>query len=248
MLEPIFHERQEGYKKLKANENGFLEDSYRWMEKAVDNGYYYQWNWQGVPLIHQPQDVMVIQTIIFETKPKMIIETGIARGGSLVLHASLMKMTDCITEETKKSVIGVDIEIREHTKESIRNSIFSNQIEMIEADSTSKEAIKKIKELVGDETEIMICLDSNHTHDHVLAELNLYSELVGIGQYLMVYDTVISYMPERHNKERGWTKDQNPMSAVEVFLAKNKNFIRDNKYDTFAIPNSSPGGVLKRIS
>ena len=110
---------------------------------------------------------------------------------------------------------------------------------MIEADSTSKEAVKRIKELVGDETEIMICLDSNHTHDHVLAELNLYSELVGIGQYLIVYDTVISYMPERHNKRKRMDEDQNPMSAVEVFLAKNRNFIRDNKYDTFAIPNSS---------
>lgn len=250
MLEPSFREREDGFQKLKSNENGFVKQSYEWMESAVDNGYYYQWNWQGIPLIHLPQDVMIVQSIIYETMPKMIIETGIARGGSLVLHASLMKMNMGmnIQDSNTNLVIGIDMEIRNHTKESIKNSIFKNHIQMIEADSVSKEALDKVKVLIGEETEVMICLDSNHTHDHVLSELNCFANLVGVGQYLIVYDTVISYMPERHNNNRHWCKEQNPMTAVDEFLATDRRFIRDEKYDTIGLPHSSPGGILKRIS
>ena len=231
--------------KLESNRD-FKEASYKWMETAVENGYYYQWNWQGVPIIHLPQDVMIIQSIIFESKPKIIVESGIARGGSLILHASLMSLSGCIADDSK-SVIGIDLEIREHTHKAIRESNYKNNIEMIEASSISQDAFEKVKRIVNNETEVLVCLDSCHTHDHVLSELELYSDIVGIGQYLIVYDTVISYMPDHHNQNRDWSKSKNPMTAVNEFLEKDKRFIRDEKYDTLAMPNSSPRGILRRI-
>jgi len=221
-------------KKLKSLALKFIIDSSKYK-------YSYNFNWLDRPIIQYPQDIVALQEIIWETKPDLIIETGVAHGGSLVFYASMLELIG------KGEVLGIDIDIREHNKKEIEKHKMFKRIKMIEGSSVDETVVKQVKKIVKKHKKVMVCLDSLHTHSHVLNELNLYSKFVSKGSYLVVFDTIIEYMPKGFFKDRPWDKGNNPATAVKEFLKKNKNFIVDKEIENKLLITAAPGGYLKRI-
>lgn len=224
------------------DENNKLKDSaYRFIEDSAKVKYSYNFKYLGVPIIQYPQDIIALQEIIWNIKPDLIIETGIAYGGSLIFYASMLELLG------KGKVLGIDIEIREHNRKAIENHSLFKRIEMIENSSIDKETIKKITEFSQGFNKIMVVLDANHTYSFVLKELELYSKLVSVGSYLVVLDTIIEDLPEDFFTERPFGKDNNPKKAVKEFLIKNKNFKIDKDIENKVLITVAPDGYLKRI-
>ena len=221
-------------KKLKALALNFII-------KSSENKYTYNFNWLGRPIIQLPQDIVAMQEIIWEVKPDLIIETGIAHGGSLIFYASMLELIG------KGEVLGVDIDIREHNRKEIEKHRMFKRIKMIEGPSVDKEVIKKVEKIVSKHKKVLVCLDSLHTHKHVLEELNLYSKFVSKNSYLVVFDTIIKYMPKDFFSNRPWDKNDNPKTAVNEFLKTNKNFVIDEEIENKLLITVAPGGYLKRI-
>ncbi len=213
--------------------------------------YSYNFTWLGRPIIQYPQDILSFQEIVFKVNPDLIIETGIAHGGSLILSASLLNLLDLMQginpKQSNRKVIGIDIDIRSHNYESIKNHPFSNKINMIEGSSIDKDTIKKVMELKSGYKKVLVCLDSNHTHDHVKKELCLYSEFVSLGSYIIVFDTVIEDLPKECCNDRPWSIGNNPLTAVNEWIDKNKNFKVDKFYDKKSLISVAKGGFLERI-
>lgn len=212
-----------------------------WLEKSSKYEYSYHFSWLGRPIIQFPQDIIAMQEIIWKIKPDLIIETGIARGGSLIFYASLLKLIG------KGKVIGVDIDIRKHNKKAIKNHFLSNKITMIEGSSTDPKVVKQILKIAKNKKMILVVLDSDHTHQHVLDELNLYSPLISKDSYLVVFDTIVESMPKDFVKSRPWSKGNNPMTAVKVFLKSNSNFVVDEEIENKLLLTVGPSGYLKCI-
>ena len=234
----------------------FLELSQNWMNQSWKHKYTYHFNWLGRPIIQMPQDILALQEIIWNIKPDLIIETGIAHGGSLCLTASLLALLELeemqnnsISQDEiiKRKVIGIDIDIRQHNRELIENHFLSDKIEMIESSSVNKDTFNKIKSLSKDYSNILVMLDSNHTESHVLEELNLYSSLISKNSYCIVFDTIVEKMDSEFSKNRPWNKKNSPQSAIQKFLKRNKNFIVDKTIDKKIILSMAPGGFLKKI-
>jgi len=221
-------------KKLKTLALKFIVDS-------TKHKYSYNFDWLGRPIIQFPQDIVALQEIIWQTKPDLIIETGIAHGGSLIFYASILELI------SKGEVLGIDIDIREHNRKEIEKHKMLKRIKMIEGSSTDEKVIKRVEKVVKKHKKVMICLDSLHTHQHVLKELNLYSKFVSKGSYLVVFDTIIEYFPKGFFKDRPWDKGNNPLTAVKEFLKVNKNFIVDKDIENKLLITTAPGGYLKRI-
>jgi len=203
--------------------------------------YSYNFTWLGRPIIQYPPDIIAMQEIIWDVKPDLIIETGIAHGGALIFYASLLELLG------KGRVLGIDIEIRSHNKKAIQSHFLHKRISLLEGSSISKEVLEKVATYVKGKKKILVCLDSNHTHEHVLRELNLYSSFVSKGSYLVVFDTVIEDLPDSLNYNRPWKKGNSPKSAVRYFLKKNKNFQVDRDIGNKLIITTNPDGYLKRI-
>lgn len=203
--------------------------------------YSYNFDWLGKPFIQIPQDIIALQEIIWKTKPDLIIETGIAHGGGLIFYASMLELIG------KGEVLGIDIDIRKHNRKEIEKHKLAKRIKMIEGSSVDERILKKVSEIVKKHKKIIVCLDSLHTHDHVLKELNLYSKFVSKGSYLIVFDTIIEYFPKGFFKNRPWDKGNNPFIAVKEFLKHNKNFVVDSEIENKLLITSAPGGYLKRI-
>ncbi len=203
--------------------------------------YSYNFSWMGRPIIQYPQDMIIMQELIWEIKPDLIIETGIAHGGSLIYYASILELIG------KGEVLGIDIDIREHNKQEIEKHPMFKRIKMIEGSSVSEELIEKIKTHVSEEKVIMVCLDSNHTHEHVLLELQYYSQFVTKGSYLVVFDTIVEDMPDNYLPGRAWSKASNPKTAVWEFLKSNDAFQIDSSIDNKLLISVAPQGYLKRI-
>ena len=211
----------------------FLETSRDWLLCSIDEKYSYNFTWLGRPIIQYPTDLMALQEIIWETKPDLIIETGIAHGGSLVFYASMLELIG------HGHVLGIDIDIREHNRSEIEKHPMFHRLTMVEGSSVDEEVIEAARYLAeGNST--MVCLDSLHTHDHVLSELELYSPLVSKGCYLVVFDTCIEDLPET---DKPWGKGNNPKTALDEFLKTNKRFEVQN-LDKLMI-TTNPGGYLK---
>ncbi len=234
----------------------FLELSQNWMNQSWKHKYTYHFNWLGRPIIQMPQDILALQEIIWNIKPDLIIETGIAHGGSLCLTASLLALLELEemknnsidqNEVRKRKVIGIDIDIRKHNRELIEKHFLSDKIEMIESSSVNKDTFNKIKSLSKDYSNILVMLDSNHTESHVLEELNLYSSLISKNSYCIVFDTIVEKMDSEFSKNRPWNKKNSPQSAIQKFLKRNKNFIVDKTIDKKIILSMAPGGFLKKI-
>lgn len=205
--------------------------------------YSYNFSWMGRPIIQYPQDMVAMQEIIWDIKPDLIIETGIAHGGSLIFYASMLELIG------KGCVLGIDIDIREHNRKEIEAHPMYKRIKMIQGSSIDSEVLERVKEEVQGHSTILVCLDSNHTHEHVLQELNLYAPFVTQGSYLVVFDTIVEYLPDDYlpGRKRPWGTGNNPHTSVVRFLENNDSFIADIGIDSKLLISVAPGGYLRRI-
>jgi cephalosporin hydroxylase len=211
------------------------------LQAMVKYRYSYNFTWMGRPIIQFPQDILAIQELVWTVKPDLIIETGIAHGGSLVFYASLLELIG-----GKGVVLGIDIDIRPHNRIRIDSHPMAKRIEMIEGSSIDDRVVKKVRERAAG-CSPMVVLDSNHTHDHVLKELELYSPLVGKGSYMVVLDTVIDDLPDGSFPDRPWGKTDNPKTAVREFLSKNRRFVVDEALENTLMVSAAPQGYLKAL-
>lgn len=206
--------------------------------------YGYQWEWCGVPIIRHPDDIVLQQEIMWSLKPSRVIETGVARGGSLVLSSSLMKI---LGKESK--VLGIDIEIHQHALDSLKSWTENGDISLFEADSTSKHAQESVSAFVNGETDpALLILDSNHTHSHVLDELLTYSDLLPINSIIMVADTIVEEMPEDFYPNRPWGRGNNPMTAVREFLLTSSDWSLDSKWSRRSLLGECRDGIIVKNS
>jgi cephalosporin hydroxylase len=241
-LEKFYSNREENIAKQGKDKN-LVDLGLKFLVDTAETKYSYGFSWMGRPIIAYPQDMIAMQELIWEIKPDLIIETGIAHGGSLVYYASLLELIG-----GDGFVLGLDIDIRKHNKDLIESHPMSKRIQMIEGDSTSTEIANQVYEIAKNKKTIMVCLDSNHTHDHVLKELELYADLTTIGSYCVVFDTVVEDMPKDWNwGERSWGVGNNPKTAVFEYLKTNNNFEIDKSIDNKILISVAPDGFLKRI-
>ena len=242
-MNPVDAYKAECKKRIEAqgeNEQ-LLQVSNAFTEATIRSGYSYNFTWMGRPIIQYPQDMIAMQEIIWEVKPDLIIETGIAHGGSLIYYASILELIG------KGEVLGIDIDIREHNRMEIEKHPMFKRIKMIEGSATSEDIIEQIRpHAVGKQT-VMVCLDSNHTHAHVLKELELYSPFVTVGSYLVAFDTVVEDLPADLYNDRPWSVGDNPKTAVYDFLKSNDDFVVNKEIDNKLLVSVAPGGYLKKI-
>jgi cephalosporin hydroxylase len=218
-----------------------LEISSRFAAETIRAGYSYNFTWMGRPIIQYPQDMIAMQEIIWDVKPDLIIETGIAHGGSIIYYASILELIG------KGEVLGIDIDIRAHNRAEIEKHPMSKRITMLEGSAISAEIIEKIKPFVEGKKTVMVCLDSNHTHDHVLAELQLYAPFVTVGSYLVAFDTIVEDLPADLYADRPWSVGDNPKTAVWQFLKDNDDFVINNEIDNKLLVSVAPSGYLKKV-
>ncbi|MGH9395765.1 MAG: cephalosporin hydroxylase family protein [Terriglobia bacterium] len=216
--------------------------SHRLFLKSCEYRYSYNFTWLGRPIIQFPQDIIAMQEIIWKVKPDLIIETGIAHGGGLIFYASVLELIG-----GDGQVLGIDVDIREHNRAQIDRHPMSKRIVMIEGPSTEKAVVKKVHEAAKARRQVLVALDSSHTHEHVLKELEIYSPLVTKGSYLVVFDTVIEDMPEDSFPDRPWGKGNNPKTAVWEFLKSSERFVIDEEIESKLLITVAPNGYLKCI-
>ena len=213
-----------------------------WLREIARHKYTYNFTWLGRPFIQLPQDMMAVQELIWRVRPDLIIETGIAHGGSLVFSASMLELLG-----GNGLVLGVDIDIRSHNRAEIEKHPMSRRIQMIQGSSVDKAVARQVYKAAEGRKQIMVMLDSNHTHGHVLKELQLYSRLVTRGSYLVVFDTAIEDLPDDLIKDRPWHKGNNPKTAVWQFLKTSKRFVIDKDVESKLLITVAPDGYLKCI-
>jgi cephalosporin hydroxylase len=204
--------------------------------------YTYNFTWLGSPIIQFPQDMVAMQEIIWRVKPDLIVETGIAHGGSLIFYASLLELIG-----NKGKVVGIDIDIREHNRKEIEKHPMFKRIVLLQGSSVDARIVGKVKVLAKNKKRILVALDSNHTRDHVFKELQFYSPLVTKGSYLVVFDTVIEDMPENSFPDRPWNKRDNPKTAVRQFLKSSRRFVIDRDIEHKLLITVAPSGYLKCV-
>lgn len=213
---------------------------------SVKPKYSYNFSWMGRPIIQYPQDMIAMQEIIWEVKPDLIIETGIAHGGSLIFSASMLELVSACTGSDGE-VLGIDIDIRSHNRKAIEEHPMYKRISMIEGSSISEEIIAQVTSKVEGKERILVCLDSNHTHDHVLAELEAYAPLTSVGSYCVVFDTLIEDMTADSYPDRPWGPGNNPKTAVWEFLKSHPEFEIDKSIQDKLLITVAPDGFLKRL-
>jgi len=202
----------------------------------------YQWSWLGLPVIQMPSDIVVLQEILWETRPQLVIETGIARGGSLLLSASVLELIG------EGEVLGIDIDIRAHNRASIEAHPLSRRIRMLEGSSVDEAVLEEVRAAASAVDRAMVVLDSNHTHNHVLAELRAYAPLVSVGQFLVVADTFVEDIPpQAHRPGRPWGPGNNPATALGTWLKEAQDFEPDPFVNAKLLLTASPGGYLRRV-
>jgi cephalosporin hydroxylase len=249
--------------------SSLAKTAFKFMEASVNAKYSYNFTWLGVPIIQYPPDIIALQEVIWHVQPDLIIETGIAHGGSLIHNASMLALID-YTEavaanslldphRSPRHVLGIDIDIRKHNRAAIERHPLAHKIHMIEGSSTAPDVIARVHDIAKDFRKILVCLDSNHTHDHVLAELQAYAPLTSPGSYCIVFDTMIEDLPEDMYPDRPWGKGNNPKTAVWEYLKRLDEEALNNangetlKFEIYReIENKllitvSPDGFLRRL-
>lgn len=204
--------------------------------------YGYFWDWEGLPLIQMPEDIVLTQELILHEQPQYIIEAGIAWGGQTAMCASFLHLTG------GQKIFGIDLVIPEHNRERILKCRNNALIELIEGDSTDVNIFNKVIEKIDMNSKKLVILDSNHTHEHVLKELKLWSTILGSGDFIIVSDTILKYIPEQKHRPRPWGPENNPGTAIEEFLKTNGRFSRDNIYNSRAIVSYNVNGYISCIS
>jgi cephalosporin hydroxylase len=254
-IEKFLVERREAAKKMAADSQ-FVDASRDWLVSSAEHRYSYNFDWLGRPIIQYPQDIVAVQELIWECKPDLIIETGIAHGGSILFSSSMLTLLDVAEaiqsgnpyrpEVSKRKVLGIDIDIRKHNRDEIERHPFSHMIEMIEGSSVDPAVLSRVKEVAKHHTSVMVLLDSNHSHEHVMNELMAYGPLVSKGSYCVVFDTMIDLFSEGSFPNRPWDKGDSPMTAVDEYIEMNKDFEINNSIDEKLQISVSPRGYLKR--
>jgi cephalosporin hydroxylase len=214
-----------------------------WIREIARHRYAYNFTWLGRPVIQFPQDMMAIQELIWSIKPDVVIETGVAHGGSILFSASMLELVG-----GEGYVIGIDIDIRKHNRTEIEAHPLSRRVRLIEGSSVDDAVVSQVREMVGEGKKVLVILDSNHTHEHVLRELELFSPFVREGSYLVVYDTLIEDMPVDLVGDRPWGPGNNPKTAVWEFLEANKRFKIDKDLEAKLSITVAPDGYLVCIA
>ncbi len=236
----VFSAQRDRWRSQLAESKSLREQAVQLTIASDEFKYGYQWEWCGVPIIRHPDDIVLQQEIMWALKPSKVIETGIARGGSVVLSHSLLGM---MGSEVK--VLGLDIQILPHTLSALRPWTTSGKIVLEECDTSTEYAAKIVTDFIGSDLEPMLMiLDSNHTHDHVLAELLTLSPILPAGSIVMVADTIIEEMPEDHYPNRPWGRGNNPLTAVNRFLEINKAFSRSEDWSRRSLMGEFRDGIL----
>jgi cephalosporin hydroxylase len=232
-------EKRENIRRL-GLDHRLLTASRKWLADSSVHRYSYNFTWLGLPIIQFPQDILALQEIVWRIKPDLIIETGIARGGSLVFYASMLELLG-----GDGQVLGIDIDIREHNRRAIESHPLSKRIKMIQGSSVDEKAAQAARDLAQGKRAVLVALDSNHTHAHVLRELNLYSPLVTKDSYIVVFDTVIEDMPDSFFPDKPWGKGNNPLTAVREFLKSTDRFVIDKEIENKLLITVAPDGYLR---
>ncbi|MDE4146443.1 cephalosporin hydroxylase family protein [Phaeobacter gallaeciensis] len=219
--------------------------------------YSYNFHWMDRPIIQYPQDIVAMQELIYELRPDLIIETGIAHGGSLVFSASMLAMLDMVDAieagesldpaVSKRKVLGIDIDIRAHNRTAIDAHPMRSRIEMIQGSSVDPEIISQVRDFAAGYKKVLVCLDSNHTHEHVLEELRAYAPLTSSGSYCVVFDTLVEDMEEDTYTDRPWGKGNNPYTAIQSYLQESKSFEIDSQIHERLLITVAKNGFLRRI-
>ena len=234
-----------------------VDQSIEWMCSSAAHKYTYNFEWLGRPVIQLPQDMVAMQELIWAIKPDLIIETGIAHGGSLILSASmlaLLDMTNAIEsgitinpKESQRKVLGIDIDIRAHNRAAIEAHPMASRIQMIQGSSIAPEIIEQVYAIAANYSRMLVFLDSNHTHDHVLAELEAYAPLISKGSYCVAFDTVVEDMPKEMFPDRPWCPGNNPKTAVWEYLKTHPEFEIDKSIQHKLLITVAPDGYLRRV-
>lgn len=224
---------------LQAAAHGFLKAS-------IIPKYCYNFSWLGRPIIQYPEDIVAMQELVWEVKPDLIIETGIAHGGSLIFFSAMLELVRACTGEDGE-VLGIDIDIREHNRKAIEAHPLSKRISMIQGSSIDPAIAARVAAKAKGKKRVLISLDSNHTHDHVLAELEAYAHLTTVGSYCVVFDTMVEDMPKEQAGDRPWGPGNNPKTAVRQWIKSHPEFEMDRSIDNKLLVSVAPEGYLKRI-
>ena len=216
-----------------------------WMNAANSRKYSYHFEWLGRPIIQYPQDMVAMQEIIWNVKPDLIIETGIAQGGSLIYYASLMELLETTNVSIGGRIIGIDNDIRTHNRSAIESHPLFRRIDLIEGSSVNSSTRDQVSKKIGNARNILVVLDSLHTHEHVLMEMEMYQSFVSDKSYLVVFDTVIEFMKKDMFNDRPWGVGDNPLTAVHEFLKTNKEFSIDKEIHEKLQISVAPNGYLK---
>lgn len=240
------------------NNNKLQKNSIAWIYDSAQCNYSYNFSWLNRPIIQYPQDMIAMQELIWSIKPDLIIETGIAHGGSLILSASMLALLDMSEaiergesmnpRESKRKVLGIDIDVREHNRAAIEAHPMASRIQMIQGSSIDPETVAQVKTIADNFQRVLVFLDSNHTHDHVLAELEAYAPLTSIGSYCVVFDTVVEDMPADMFPDRPWGPGNNPKTAVWEYLKAHPEFEIDKNMQHKLLITVAPDGYLKRVA
>ena len=215
--------------------------------QLVEAKYSYNFQWLGVPILQIPQDIQALQEIIWKVKPDLIIETGVAYGGSLIFFSSMLSLLEYCGEIKGGIVLGIEINLFKENMEAIYKHPFGKKIHIRSGSSTDKRIIDNVKEFAKNKNRVMVCLDSNHTNDHVLEELRAYAPLVTVGSYIVVEDTGVEDLPNEALFSRPWGKGNSPKTAVLQYLKENNNFEIDKLIDTKLIITANQDGYLRRV-
>lgn len=215
----------------------------QWMQYCASSKYTYNFSWMGMKIIQMPQDMVAVQEIIHRVRPDVIIETGVAHGGSLIFYASLMKLLDI-----PGKIIGVEIDLRSENRANIDSHPLAEYISIVDGSSTDESVLEAIKDQIPMDSTVLVILDSDHVHDHVLRELELYSPLVSPGSYVVVMDTIVEFMSDDTYPNRDWNSTDNPGTAVKKWLEmpESSGFEIDSEIDAKLGLTMAPGGYLRR--
>ena len=229
-----------------ASDEALMADALAVNVAADRHDWSYQWSWLGLPVIQMPSDIVVMQEILWECRPQLVIETGVARGGSLILSASILELLG------EGRVLGIDVDIRAHNREAIEAHPLAHRVDMLEGSSTARDVVDAVKERAAAVDRVMVVLDSNHTHEHVLAELRAYAPFVSVGQFLVVADTFIEDIPTQEHRRRPWGPGDNPRTALAEWAAETGGvetggFEPDEFVNAKLLLSASRGGYLRRV-
>ena len=217
------------------------------LRPSVDARYSYNFSWLGRPIIQYPQDIVAMQEILWSVQPDLVVETGIAHGGSLIFSASMLELNAACGGPTDARVIGIDVDIRAHNRTAIEQHPMFKRISMIQGSSVAPDVVAQVRAAAVGRQRVLVCLDSNHTHEHVIAELEAYAPLTTVGSYCVVFDTIIEEMPAGTYPDRPWGPGNSPKSAVDAFLRGHSEFERDTRVDHKLLISVASGGYLRRV-